>query len=68
MLEDIVIKFISQVILQALQISSSVKVTDEDILYLEKRDARKFRRIQELRCMNDELKKARKVFDEVKYV
>ena len=68
MLEDIVIEFISDITLRGLEIGRSGKVTVEDIMYLKRRDARKFGRIRELLSMNEELKKARKAFDEVKYV
>jgi transcription initiation factor TFIID subunit 13 len=38
----------------------------EDIHYLIRRDQKKFQRVKELLSLSDELKKARKAFDDVK--
>jgi transcription initiation factor TFIID subunit 13 len=43
------------------------RVQVEDILHLVRKDTRKFARVKDLLTMNEELKKARKAFDEVKY-
>jgi maltose-binding protein MalE len=40
----------------------------EDIVFLVRKDQRKYARVKDLLTMNEELKKARKAFDEVKYV
>lgn len=68
MLEDLVIHFIGDTALRALEVGRSGKVTVEDVMYLVRRDPRKYSRIRDLLSMNEELKKARKAFDEVKYV
>lgn len=68
MLEDLVINFIGDTALRALEVGRSGKVTVEDVMYLVRRDPRKYSRIRDLLSMNEELKKARKAFDEVKYV
>jgi transcription initiation factor TFIID subunit 13 len=46
--------------------SCCVKV--EDIIFLVRKHPRMYARVRELLTMNEELKKARKAFDEVKYV
>jgi len=68
MLEDLVIQFISEVALRAMDIGRSGRVSVEDVMHLVQRDGRKFARVRDLLTMNEELKKARKAFDEVKYV
>lgn len=68
MLEDLVIYFIGYIALEALEIGRTGRVTVEDVMYLVRRDARKYSRVKDLLSMNEELKRARKAFDEVEYV
>lgn len=68
MLEDLVLHFIGDISLRALDVGGTGRVTVEDVLYLVRRDTRKYARVKDLLSMNEELKKARKAFDEVKYV
>ena len=42
------------------------RVQVEDMVFLVRKDTRKFARVKDLLTMNEELKKARKAFDEVK--
>ena len=67
LLEDLVIQYISEMTYKSMEIGKQGRCTVEDILYLIRKDARKFTRVRELLLMNEELKKARKAFDEVKY-
>lgn len=62
-LEQIVIEFITKLVLKASNIGKIGKITVEDILYLVRKDRQKYYRIKELISMNEELKKARKAFD-----
>lgn len=50
-----------------MEIGKPGRVTVEDILFLMRKDPRKYTRVKELLLMNEELKKARRAFDEVKY-
>ena len=50
------------------QDSTSVHGQVEDIIFLVRKQPRMYARVRELLTMNEELKKARKAFDEVKYV
>merc|ERR1711884_416963 len=68
LLEDLVIEFITQMTQRAMEVGRSGRVQVEDMLYLVRRDKRKYARVHDLLNMNEELKKARKAFDEVKYV
>jgi len=68
MLEDMVIQFIGEIALKAMDIGRQGRVSVEDIMHLVRRDPRKYARVKDLLTMNEELKKARKAFDEVKYV
>lgn len=67
LLEDLVIQYISEITYKAMEVGKQGRVTVEDILFLMRKDVRKYTRVRELLLMNEELKKARKAFDEVKY-
>lgn len=67
LLEDLVLEFIAQITLKAIEIGRPGKVQVEDIIFLIRKDARKYSRVKELLMMNEELKKARKAFDEAIY-
>ncbi|KAI1279586.1 Transcription initiation factor TFIID subunit 13 [Halotydeus destructor] len=67
MLEDLVIYYITEIISKAMEIGRPGRVAVEDIMFLIRKDTKKFGRVKELLSMNEELKKARKAFDEVKY-
>jgi transcription initiation factor TFIID subunit 13 len=49
-----------------MELNRQNRVTIEDLMYLLRRDARKYARAKDLLLMNEELKKARKAFDEPK--
>jgi len=51
----------------AMETGRTGRVQVEDIVFLVRKDQRKFARVKDLLTMNEELKKARKAFDEVKY-
>ena len=68
MLEDLVIQFIGDISHKAQEVNKNGKITVEDVLHCVKRDQRKYARVRDLLSMNEELKKARKAFDEIKYV
>ncbi len=53
-------------VLSGFKFKSRLKV--EDIIFLVRKHPRMYARVRELLTMNEELKKARKAFDEVKYV
>ncbi|XP_012283523.1 transcription initiation factor TFIID subunit 13 isoform X1 [Orussus abietinus] len=67
LLEDLVIEFITEMTHRAMEIGRTGRVQVEDIVFLVRKDARKYARVKDLLTMNEELKKARKAFDEVKY-
>ena len=67
MLEDLVISYITEVICKAMDVGKSGRVQVEDVMYLVRADAKKCARVKDLLSMNEELKRARKAFDEVKY-
>ena len=50
-----------------MEMGKTGRVQVEDVLYLVRQDNRKYARVKDLLMMNEELKKARKAFDEVKY-
>ncbi|XP_073977004.1 TATA-box binding protein associated factor 13 [Rhodnius prolixus] len=67
LLEDLVIEYITDMTHQAMEIGRTGRVQVEDIIFLVRKDQRKYARVKDLLTMNEELKKARKAFDEVKY-
>lgn len=68
LLEDLVIEFITEMTHRAMEIGRTGRVQVEDIIFLVRKDPRKYARVKDLLTMNEELKKARKAFDEIKYV
>lgn len=67
-LEDLVIEFITDTTHRAMEIGRTGRVQVEDIIFLVRKDQRKYARVKDLLTMNEELKRARKAFDEIKYV
>ncbi|XP_058295495.1 transcription initiation factor TFIID subunit 13 isoform X2 [Hylobates moloch] len=66
-LEDLVIEFITEMTHKAMSIGRQGRVQVEDIVFLIRKDPRKFARVKDLLTMNEELKRARKAFDEADY-
>uniref|UniRef100_A0A8C4QB32 Transcription initiation factor TFIID subunit 13 n=1 Tax=Eptatretus burgeri TaxID=7764 RepID=A0A8C4QB32_EPTBU len=66
-LEDLVIEFITEMTHKALAVGRPGRVQVEDIIFLIRKQPRKFARVKDLLTMNEELKKARKAFDEANY-
>lgn len=67
LIEDLVIEFITEMTHRAMEIGRTGRVQVEDIVFLVRKDPRKYARVKDLLTMNEELKRARKAFDEVKY-
>lgn len=67
-LEELVVEFIADITKQAMDIGRPGKVQVEDVIFLVRKHPKMYARVKELLTMNEELKKARKAFDEGKYV
>nr|CAG4645277.1 EOG090X0JQT [Leptodora kindtii] len=67
LLEDLVIEYITEMTHKSMETGRTGRVQVEDIVFLVRKDSRKYARVKDLLTMNEELKKARKAFDEVKY-
>jgi transcription initiation factor TFIID subunit 13 len=67
LLEQMVVDYIRSMTQQCLQVGKPGKIGLEDIWYLTRRDPRKFARVKDLLNMSDELKRARRAFDESKF-
>ena len=67
MLEDLLIEFITETTHKCMEIGRTGRIQVEDIIFLVRKDPKKYSRVKELLTMNEELKKARKAFDEQKY-
>ena len=68
LLEDLVIDFIRDQTRRAMEVGRSDKVHIEDTVFLIRKDPKKFTRVKELLTMNEELKKARKAFEEENFI
>ncbi|KAL3277918.1 hypothetical protein HHI36_013259 [Cryptolaemus montrouzieri] len=66
-IEDLVIEFITETTHKAMEIGRTGRVQVEDIVFLVRKDSRKYARVKDLLTMNEELKRARKAFDEIKF-
>ena len=64
LVEDLAIDFITEMTLKAMDVGKKGKVHVEDIIYAIRKDAKKYARVKDLLTMNEELKKARKAFDD----
>ncbi|KAJ8027642.1 Transcription initiation factor TFIID subunit 13 [Holothuria leucospilota] len=67
LLEDLVVEFITEMTVKAMEVGRQGRVQVEDLIFLIRKDPRKYSRVKELLMMNEELKKARKAFDEAIY-
>ncbi|KAL5010430.1 hypothetical protein ScPMuIL_012735 [Solemya velum] len=67
LLEDLVIEYITEMTKKAMEVGRQGRLTVEDVIFLIRKDPKKFSRSKELLMMNEELRKARKAFDEIKY-
>jgi len=67
LLEDVVVEYITEMTLKAMEVGKKGKVHVEDIVFLIRKDPKKYARVKDLLTMNEELKKARKAFDAESY-
>ncbi|KAL3883139.1 hypothetical protein ACJMK2_029432 [Sinanodonta woodiana] len=67
LLEDLVINFITEMTKKAMEVGRPGRISVEDIIFLIRKDPKKYSRVKELLMMNEALRKARKAFDEIKY-
>jgi len=65
-LVHIVHEYIRDVSLKALEVGKPNQIRLEDVHYLIRRDQKKFQRVKELLSLSEELKKAKKAFDDAK--
>nr|XP_034996598.1 transcription initiation factor TFIID subunit 13-like [Zootoca vivipara] len=66
-LEDPVIEFITEMTHKAVSIGRQGRVQVEDIVFLIRKDPRRFARVKDLLTVNEELKRAGKAFDAANY-
>ena len=52
---------------KAMEVGRPGRIAVEDIIFLIRKDPKKYSRVKELLLMSEELRKARKAFDEIKY-
>lgn len=66
-LDDLLMQYITDMTLKAMHVGKKGRVHVEDIVFLIRKDPKKYARVKELLTMNEELKKARKAFDAESY-
>ncbi len=64
LVEDLVLEFINEMTRSAMEVGKSGKIHINDIVFLIRKDRKKYARVRDLLRMNEELKKARKDFIE----
>lgn len=65
LVEDIVVDYVTTMMHKAMDESSKRgKLTTEDLVYLVRKDPRKYGRVKELLFMNEEIKKAKRAFEQ----
>eukprot|EP00731_Ephydatia_muelleri_P023854 Em0016g125a len=64
LVEDLVTDFILEMTFKTMEVSKKGRVHVEDIIFLIRKDPKKYARVKDLLMMNEELKKARKDFSE----
>ena len=67
LVEDLVLEFITEMTQRALEVGKSGKIHINDIVFLIRKDRKKYARVKDLLRMNEELKKARKDFAEADF-
>merc|ERR1712212_1203125 len=67
LLEDLVIEYITEMTKKAMEIGKNGRIIVEDIIFLIRKDPKKYSRVKELLLMSEVLRNARKAFDEIKY-
>lgn len=67
LVEDLVVEFISETTLKAMEVGKKGKIHVDDILFLVRKDPKKYTRVKDLLNMNEELKKAKQIFDDSEY-
>ncbi|KAK6169594.1 hypothetical protein SNE40_020614 [Patella caerulea] len=67
LLQDLVIEYITEMTKKAMDTGRPGRIQVEDIIFLIRKDPKKYSRVRELLLMNEELRKARKAFDEIKF-
>jgi len=64
LMEELVIDFVTDMTKKALNVGRPGRVHVEDIVHLIQNDDKKWSRVRELLTMNEEIKKAKRAFDE----
>ena len=63
MVEDLVVEFITEMSVKAMEVGKKGKIHVDDILFLIRKDSKKYARVRDLLTMNEELKQAKRIFE-----
>lgn len=68
LVDDLVVQFITEMTLKSMEVGKRGKLRVEDILFVIRKDTKKYARVKDLLMMNEELKRAKqKFFDDSEY-
>ena len=68
LVDDLVVQFITEMTLKSMDVGKKGKLRVEDILFVIRKDTKKYARVKDLLMMNEELKRAKqKFFDDSEY-
>ena len=63
LVDDLVVEFITEMSLKTMEVGKKGKMHVDDLLFLIRRDPKKYARIRDLLQMNEELKQAKRIFE-----
>ena len=63
LVEDLVVDFITEMSLKSMDVGKKGKIHVDDLLFLIRRDPKKYARVRDLLQMNEELKQAKRIFE-----
>lgn len=64
LVEELVIQFITEMTLKALEVGKSGRISVKDIIFIIRRDKKKYSRVKDLLTMKEQIDKAKKAFSE----
>lgn len=64
LVEELVIQFITETTLKAIEVGKSGRVHVNDIIFIIRKDKKKYSRVRELLMMKEQIDKAKKAFSE----
>jgi transcription initiation factor TFIID subunit 13 len=64
LVEELVIQFVTEMTLKAMEVGKSGRVHVNDVIFIIRKDKKKYTRVRELLMMKEQIDKAKKAFSE----